>query len=640
MQFKHPELLWALLLLLIPIIVHLFQLRRFKKTAFTNVAMLQKVVAESRKSSAIKKWLLLLSRLALLTCLVLAFAQPFFANKNALKEKETVIYLDNSFSMQSKQDGLSLLDKSIQDILKTVPPTSELTLFTNDETFRETTLSAIQNSLLSLQHTEKQLSFNEIVFKAKNFFNNDDSSIKNTIIISDFQNRIGSLTETDFEELNIHLVQLEAEQSPNISIDSVYLGNTQNNQADLHVVVSGLKNEESLPISLFNGDRLIAKTAIVSSGKLKSEVIFSIPERERIKGRIVINDNDLSYDNQFYFNVNEQEKIKILSINQTDADFLSRIFTQSEFEFLSFDLNELDYSQIETQNLIILNGLEEIPTNLQTILESFEQNGGNLVIIPAANSDLASYNTFLTGFNSLQLQERIVLELNISAIAFEHPLYKNVFEKKVTNFEYPSVKNFYKSNKKATSAISFANGEPFLLNTGNLFVFTSALEKENSNFIASPLIVPTFYNMGLLSLKKSELYLSMNTQNQIDIAATLEKDNIVRLIKDDAEFIPRQQSFANKLSLAFDDNPNEDGTYVVITKTDTLGLISFNYPREESNLTYQDASQMEAASFQNTVPKLFAELAEDNSIYNYWKWFVIFALVFALVELLIQKFLA
>ncbi|NNK28782.1 MAG: hypothetical protein HKP06_11155, partial [Flavobacteriaceae bacterium] len=38
MQFKHPELLYALLLLLIPIIIHLFQLRRFKETPFTNVA--------------------------------------------------------------------------------------------------------------------------------------------------------------------------------------------------------------------------------------------------------------------------------------------------------------------------------------------------------------------------------------------------------------------------------------------------------------------------------------------------------------------------------------------------------------------------------------------------------------------------
>ena len=37
MQFKYPELLYALLLLIIPIIVHLFRLRRFEKVDFTNV---------------------------------------------------------------------------------------------------------------------------------------------------------------------------------------------------------------------------------------------------------------------------------------------------------------------------------------------------------------------------------------------------------------------------------------------------------------------------------------------------------------------------------------------------------------------------------------------------------------------------
>ncbi|MCH7524070.1 MAG: BatA domain-containing protein, partial [Bacteroidetes bacterium] len=43
MQFKYPELLYALLLLLIPIIVHLFQLRKFQKVAFTNVQFLKQV---------------------------------------------------------------------------------------------------------------------------------------------------------------------------------------------------------------------------------------------------------------------------------------------------------------------------------------------------------------------------------------------------------------------------------------------------------------------------------------------------------------------------------------------------------------------------------------------------------------------
>lgn len=640
MQFKHPELLWALLLLLIPIIIHLFQLRRFKKTPFTNVAMLQKVVAESRKSSSIKKWLLLITRLALFACLVIAFAQPFFAEENALKDKETVIYLDNSFSMQSKQDGLNLSEKAVQDILKVVPENFELTLFTNDRTYKKTALKTIQNSLLALEYSGKQLTFDEIVFKASNYFSKDNTTLKNLILISDFQNRLETFSSNVSQEINIHLVQLKPDEQSNIAIDSIYLGKILNNQKELHVAVTGLKKDENVPISLFNGDNLIAKTAVISSNQSKDEIIFSIPEKEKINGKIIINDNSLSYDNEFYFNIEEQEKIKVLSIDQADSGFLTRIFNPNEFEFSNYELNTLNYGLLESQNLIILNGLESIPTNLQTALNSYEQEGGSLIIIPSEKTNIASYNSLLNRLSRLQLQEKIELELPISQINFDHPLYQNVFEEKVTNFEYPTTNQYYKTNKNGSAIISFSNGEPYLINANNTYVFTAPIAIEHSNFQASPLIVPTFFNIGASSLKQRTLYLKMSGQNQIDIATTLEKDNIVHLKKGEIEFIPRQQSFANKVSLSFADNPKEAGIYAVVNNTDTLQHVSFNYARDESLLSYIDISEMDSVSLQNTIPELFNELSDDNTISNYWKWFVIFALVFALLELLIQKLLA
>ncbi|MDT0621379.1 BatA domain-containing protein [Croceitalea vernalis] len=640
MQFKHPELLWALLLLLIPIIIHLFQLRRFKKTPFTNVAMLQKVVVESRKSSSIKKWLLLLTRLFLMACLVISFAQPFLAKENALKEKETVIYLDNSFSMQSKKEGLSLLEKSIQDVLKFIPEETEFTLFTNDKTFKSTTLKAIQNPLLSLEYTSKQLSLDEIFFKAKKFFKTDNSSVQNLIVISDFQNRLGSLSDRLSERTNIHLVQLEANQQSNIAIDSIYLGKRLNNQVELHTVISGLQTDESIPISLFNDAQLIAKTAIVGENKVKNEVVFSIPEKEKIKGKILINDNGLSYDNVFYFNIDEQKPIKVLSINQTESDYIEKIFGSKEFEFIGYNLNQLNYGAIEAQNLIILNGLEQIPDNLQTVLNSFKKEGGSLMIIPSTKSDMVSYNMLLSKLGAARLQEKISLEIPVSKINFDHPLFQNVFEKRVTNFDYPTVKSFFKTSKSGATIISFSNDQPFLQNFENTYIFTAPINIENSNFQASPLIVPTLYNIAAFSLKRSSLYLKMGVEHDIDIVTNLKKDNIITLHKDTKEFIPRQQSFANKIKLLFIDNPNEDGIYAVLNDSDTLQHLSFNYSRAESNLSYQDMSNLDITSFQNNISELFNELAEDNTITDYWKWFVIFALVFALLELLIQKLIA
>ncbi len=114
MQFQHPELLYALFLLLIPIFIHLFQLRRFKQVDFTNVAFLKKVTIQTRKSSQLKKWITLLLRLLALACIIIAFAQPFTATKTALNtDKETVLYLDNSFSMQAKGTNGPLLNLSL-----------------------------------------------------------------------------------------------------------------------------------------------------------------------------------------------------------------------------------------------------------------------------------------------------------------------------------------------------------------------------------------------------------------------------------------------------------------------------------------------------------------------------------------------
>ena len=141
MQFKNPEILYFLFLLILPILVHLFQLRRFKKQEFTNVKLLKELQIQTRKSAKIKKWLLLATRLVLLTALIFAFAQPFFKAKDFdKKNNELILVIDNSFSMQVKGKSGELLKRTIQDILENTPDDQQLSLLTNDENFYDTTI--------------------------------------------------------------------------------------------------------------------------------------------------------------------------------------------------------------------------------------------------------------------------------------------------------------------------------------------------------------------------------------------------------------------------------------------------------------------------------------------------------------------
>jgi len=639
MQFRHPELLWALLLLLIPIFIHLFQLRRFKKTPFTNVALLQKVVSNSRRSNTLKKWLLLFTRMSLLAALVIAFAQPFLAEKKALKEKETTIYIDDSFSMQAKTGNSTLLQNTIQDLIQAIPESGLFNLFTNEKEFRNFNIKDIQNELLSLSHSSKQMTFEEVELKGKTFFSQENDTRKELIFISDFQNRLGSVQFDSITHSENHLVQMVPDELQNISLDSVYISQESPENIEIEVLLSGTSENGSIPVSLYDGDRLIAKTAVEIGVKNSGTVNFSIPSNGVINGRLEVSDTGLTYDNALYFNINKKEKIKVLSIGDVDAKFLERIFTDEEFQFISNSISTLNYSDIEAQHLIILNEMTSIPASMQTSLKSFKSNGGSLVLIPAIDIDFASYNQFLVGLSNTSFVQNVNYERKITNIDFSHPLYRNVFEKQVSNFQYPTVKKFKRIKTTASSILSFQDKDPFLIGSNGVYIFTASISEENSNFKNSPLIVPTLYNVGLKSLETPKLYSLMGSPTKVDIPIQLSKDDIVKMKKSDFEFIPQQQSYTNKVTLSFSENPREDGIYSIVDNQKTYQNLSFNHPRDESDLSYSDLSTIKNASKSSTIEGLFDTLQKDSSITELWKWFVILALLFLIMEILIQKFI-
>ena len=186
MQLQHPELLWGLLLLIIPILVHLLRLRRFRKTQFTNVRILQRIFAESNKSSQLKRWLLLLSRLGLLASLVLAFCQPYIISEEAESQKDIVVYLDNSLSMQARQKNTSLLQYAVQDILQFFPADLTFTLLTQKDTYPDGRIRDIQRQLLELEFSAEPLSHDDLRFRAENIFARSDSSACHLWVFSDF----------------------------------------------------------------------------------------------------------------------------------------------------------------------------------------------------------------------------------------------------------------------------------------------------------------------------------------------------------------------------------------------------------------------------------------------------------------------
>ncbi|HEX8018477.1 BatA domain-containing protein, partial [Mucilaginibacter sp.] len=115
MYFLYPAFLFALLSLAIPVVIHLFNFRKYKKVYFSNVQFLKEVQEQQASRRNLKERLILASRLLALLFLVLAFARPYIPgtnNANAGKQQIISVFVDNSYSMETLNREGSLLDEA------------------------------------------------------------------------------------------------------------------------------------------------------------------------------------------------------------------------------------------------------------------------------------------------------------------------------------------------------------------------------------------------------------------------------------------------------------------------------------------------------------------------------------------------
>jgi hypothetical protein len=646
MQFKNPEILYFLALLIIPVLVHLFQLQKFVKTPFTNVAFLQKLVQETRKSSRIKKWLILCTRILLFIAILFAFSQPYFSNKNTPKKQHTFIYLDNSLSTNTKGEKGNLLQISAQEIIENASEKEIYSLQTNNNFHKEITYSELKKELLKVKNVSKKLDLSSILLKIKSRQEDKTNTLYRNILISDFQNTY----KYQFTNVtpSFSAVKLETSQKDNISIDSVFTSNTNNSNFTVNVVVKNQGEEKNnIPIALFNDQKLISKQSYSINKNDTKTIPFTIQNQSTFSGKIETKFSDVfTFDNTFYFSLNSTKKTNILAIGN-EAEFLSKIYTKDEFNFTQSSIQNINYNAIKKQQLIILNELEEVSEILSKSIIDYANKGGDLVIIPNNKLDVNSYNLFLEKIASSKIESKISDTLKITDINYNHPLFKNVFSKKVSNFQYPTTQSYYPiSSKNSSKIVSFENNLSFISQikdaNSKTYWVSSSLNKNNSNFLNSPLIVPVFYNFGKLSFQHSKLYYFLDDKNNIDIETKLEKEAILNISNSKLSFIPAQQTFQNKVTIITKEQPNKVGFYYVLRKKDTLQTLAYNTPKEESVLNFMDLNSLKEKNsninIATSIIDVFKNLNEKNEVHWLWKWFLVLAIVSLLLEIFILKF--
>ena len=670
MNFVFPFFLFALFALAIPIIIHLFYFRKYKKVYFSDIRFLKQVQEEKSTIDKLKKRLILATRLLALLFLILAFAQPFIgSNKNKLNQGNSAVcvYVDNSYSMGLKKGGeqvLSIAKIKAKEIANAFNTGDKFSLLTNDLEGTHQRWMQKQDFLDAIDKIELSpniKTIDEISKKEATLFQSLNAKNKLGFFISDFQkNMISKSEDTTFIA---HFLNIQSETEKNLFVDTCWFEQplftiNTNNKLLVRIKNAGNTAAEKVRISVkINGVvKAIDDVSIAPENSITDSFNIKATQAGWQKAEITFNDYPITFDDHFYFAYKVAQNEKVLSIDDAETpNNIASIFTNDvHFSFDKINKGQLDYSSFKNYSLIILNQLTDISSGIASSLKEYIDNGGNIYIIPSVNADINSYNSFLSNnnagsFGALQVKNGEVTKINL-----QEELFKSVFNNLPKNVETPKIKKLYpilsNTNNNEREILSTNIGSPLVtkFDAGNGFIYVQAvpLSADFSDIQANAIFAPMIYNSAVYKKNKQALYYTIGKDNLIELKnSNTNGESVYKLSNGKNEFIPENRSVGNSVLLRVNNTLESDGHYSINSNNNELGIAAFNFDRTESNLKFASKDEIATTFNQknqlildNTKANLSAEVKQIKDGVLLWKICVILSLLFLLIEILLIRF--
>lgn len=670
MNFIYPSFLWALAALAIPIIIHLFHFRRFKKIYFSNVKFLQEIKEETASRSNLKHLLVLLARLLALAFLVLAFAQPFIAKneQTIVKGKRAIsIFIDNSFSMNARNQEVSLLEMAkakAREVAKAYSPEDRYQLITQDLEGRHQRLVSRDEVLAyidEVKESNQSHNLTEIQQRQKQVLAENSAEQKTCVYISDFQQNL--LPWQNDSSLAYYFVPIQAYDQKNLFIDSVWMDSpvpllNETNKLVFRLVNAGPETNENaqLTLKINNETKAVKELKLEPNSAITDTVGFTIAQGGWNQGELSITDYPIDFDDHFYFSFHIEDQSQVLCINSgANNTYLDLLYkNMPDQKLVQQGAGQVNYNELNEHKLIILTQLPEISSGLSFELKKFIEEGGSLLIFPSENININSYNNFLKsiGVNTI---EKLETGINpIGNINPNHPLFKGVFQKVPKNLDLPTAKKSFLMTRYAKTGeeqlMQYKNGNSFIstykIGQGQLIFCTAPLDKESSDFATHPLFAPFIHKVTISAGTVPFHSYFIGSQNNIEAKVNVEgAENVLRLSGDKGEFIPGQRLVGNQLSLNINNGIKEAGLYNLMQgTTNKVAAFGFNYGRKESDMKFLDKEAItqnfkapNAQIIENVNQDLKSVVSELDKGIPLWKWCIVLCLVFLAMEILLLR---
>ncbi len=685
MNFIYPGFLFALSALAIPVIVHLFNFRKFKKIYFTNVRFLREIKQDTQSRSKIKHLLILLSRILAVSFLVLAFAQPYIpATKGVVMSgtRAVSVYIDNSFSMDALGKNGSLIEtakKKAREIVQAYKTTDRFQLLTNDFEARHQRLLNRDEFLQlvdEVQTTASVKKLDEVVSRQAEALNHaegiDARAGKLAYEISDFQKTTSDLEEIKSDtNLSISLVPVVPTKVNNLFIDTCRMSTPFiqiNSVNELIVKIRNNSSEsaENIPVKLMiNGvQKALSSVKVEAKGSAEAKLSFTITEAGWQQAQVSITDYPVTFDDNYFFSFDVKDHLNVLAVNGSSPNpYLQALFGNDTYFILNnASVNQVDYSSFKTYQLILLNEVKEISSGLTQELKKYIENGGTAFIFPSAETDFVSYRGFLEPLGINYPVQLITAEDKVAKIESQHSIFADVFENKKSvpeNLDLPVVKKYFQISKnlktKEETLLKLLSGNTFLFlndyKKGSVYLSSVPLNEAFSNLPRHAIFVPIMLKAAFRASSEIHPSLIIGRDEEIESGNLVNNgENVFHLKNDEIKFdiIPEIKNVESKSYISVHDQIKKAGNYALTGENKIQSYLSFNYDRNESELScfspddlteiIQKRSDLKLNNINPESVDLTHTIAQLTEGVRLWKYCVLLALIFLAIEILLIRF--
>ncbi len=668
MTFTNPGFLWALFAVAIPLIIHLLNFRAFRTVYFSNLRFIKQVEQHKRRRRKLKEYLILALRMLAIAALVLAFARPVKRSSTAQMpcKNEVAIYVDNSFSMTARGvagSDIELAKKKAYEIVKAFPLDARFFVLTNDffpEQFRSYTSLNVRDVIAGIKVSDRPVKITSVVNKLKNLLSTDTACMHYVFLLSDFQKTSADLDSIVFPaNWKIFFIPITPSQVTNISVDSVMFLSPYHMIGHKDSLVALVRNYSSaavknLRVELWVNDSLRGFENInIPSGSIGTASFSFVPSSSGWnKARISVKDYDITFDDDLYFSFLVKDRFRILLISPDHSRAIQALYSYPLFDFSMVKPQNIPYSRINENDVVILDGLKDYSSGLIATIVSFVRQGGTAVIVPSLET-YDGVNNLLIRLGLSPFTGRDTAFTRLWEINLNDDFYKGAVFSYEKNDLLPGIKSHLVRRPdyaRERELLTARNGNPLLtfasVGKGRIFIFTFPMDERITDFVDNPLFVVTFVNIGIRSSRASRLFYIIGRDNIIRLGAN--GSEYYRLRQGEFTVIPPMRYAGGNVVLDLSGIPLKSGIYALENEEDSsVRYLAFNYDRNESVMDFFSARQLKQiiqrrhwdnVSIQaNVLNDLTVAISKETQPQGLWKLFVILAIIFLILEVLVNR---